>query len=893
MKKGLLLMGILALFVMGGCDSDESKNEETKTSCEDVTCSGHGSCRMVVDAPICVCEVGYHVDGLECIENNTENPCEGITCSGHGTCSDNNGAPSCLCESGYMASGTSCIKAEEVVSCGTLTGPATGCSVTAGSGDKILLKGIILGEQSVFQGGSVLISGDGVIECVGCDCAASATNATQVICPAGVISPALINAHDHVGWTTQPPASYQSLYDHRHEWRKGKNGKPKVSSGSSSYKADPLSWGELRNIIAGTTSLAGSGGTAGFLRNVDKGGSLNEGANLSSVYYETFPLGTVDRDDANLYDSGCSKYDIDAESVMKGNGCYLPHVAEGINAAAHNEFLCVSSSANSGNDLLEANSAFIHGVGVDATDGEEMASNHSAVIWSPRSNISLYGNTAPVTMFAHQGVLIGLGTDWTPSGSINMFREIQCADYLNKNHFNNFFTDKQIWEMATRNNAEALLIADRLGVIKVGHIADISIFDLGDAANAYRAVLNANVNNVLLVLRGGEPMYGDKDIMAKVPGGQDGCSDMGDVCGVQKTVCVEREMGKTYAALKAANSGSYGLFFCGVPTGEPTCMPNRPSEYDGVTATDKDGDGVADGSDNCPNIFNPIRPMDNGKQSDIDNDGKGDVCDNCPTIDGDSCNPYSAYDKDDDGVESLMDNCPIHKNADQADRDHDGKGDVCDSCPDVSNPGAMGCPSTIEAIKQGIVKTGATVTIKGVVTALDSKYADNFYIQTAVEDQDSTLKEKFSGLYVYKSGDKTLKLGDYISISGSVEVYFDQLELISITDITKLTETVTMPAPVVVEPSKVATGGSDADAYEGVLVVVKDVTVTNIAPTPMGGDKTPTNEIEVTGGLRINDNFYQIPTPAVDDTFTSITGIMRWNRENHKLEPRNAADVVK
>jgi hypothetical protein len=45
---------------------------------------------------------------------------------------------------------------------------------------------------------------------------------------------------------------------------------------------------------------------------------------------------------------------------------------------------------------------------------------------------------------------------------------------------------------------------------------------------------------------------------------------------------------------------------------------------------DSDGDGIPDTGDNCPKVFNPIRPMDNGMQPDADGDGQGDPCDPCP-----------------------------------------------------------------------------------------------------------------------------------------------------------------------------------------------------------------------------------------------------------------------
>jgi hypothetical protein len=48
------------------------------------------------------------------------------------------------------------------------------------------------------------------------------------------------------------------------------------------------------------------------------------------------------------------------------------------------------------------------------------------------------------------------------------------------------------------------------------------------------------------------------------------------------------------------------------------------------SSSDADGDGIPDASDDCPRVFNPIRPVDGGKQADADGDGVGDACDPCP-----------------------------------------------------------------------------------------------------------------------------------------------------------------------------------------------------------------------------------------------------------------------
>ncbi len=60
------------------------------------------------------------------------------------------------------------------------------------------------------------------------------------------------------------------------------------------------------------------------------------------------------------------------------------------------------------------------------------------------------------------------------------------------------------------------------------------------------------------------------------------------------------------------------------------------------SSSDTDGDGIADGSDNCPTVANEY-------QTDGDEDGVGDVCDNCP----------------------------VTANSGQLDSDQDGSGDAC------------------------------------------------------------------------------------------------------------------------------------------------------------------------------------------------------------------------
>ncbi len=770
--------------------------------------------------------------------------------------------------------------------------PSGTCEATAGNGN-LLITGDILAPDRVLRGGQVLVSADGWIQCVACDCSGepTAAGATRLTCPRGAVSPGLINTHEHLTYAQNPPGNWGTeRYDHRHEWRRGLNGHTRivVPGGATALQ---VAWGEIRHLLGGETTIAGAGSASGFLRNMD--GGSQQGLNQGAVNSQTFPLG----DSSGVMLTGsCAYPDIDGVSVLQAD-CYLPHIAEGVNAEARNEFLCLSGAQAGGVDLIATNVGAVHLVGMQPVDGQAAADDGAGLVWSPRSNVSLYGNTAPVTMFAAQGVRIAIGTDWSASGSINLVRELHCADDLNRQHFNSFFSDRELWLMATAQPASILAIDDVVGVLAAGKVADIAIFAERSDREFYRAVIAGNPGDLALVLRAGLPLVGDSNIMAVLPGGQTGCEPIpGDVCGVPKNLCVQREIGQSFAALAAANATAYGLFFCGDPPGEPTCVPLRPGQYDGTpSADDVDGDGIPNAADNCPDVFNPVRPMDQGLQGDQDDDGVGDACDVCPLDPNTtSCSPPDPNDRDRDGVPNASDNCPLIPNPDQADRDQDFIGDVCDPCPNDPNPGFSACPASIYAVKNGSVPAGSVVSIQGVATAVASP---RFFLQVPPAEQDPQLREQFSGIYVYlpatnPGGFPIPVRGDRVRVTGTVTLWYGQIELSSVSAVQILAQGEPLPQPVVVLPSDVATGGSLAAAYEGVLVKVSDGQVTALNPPAGAGDTDPTNEYVLDSMLRVNDFMYlTTPFPQLGDRL-DVTGVLRYANNDSKVEPRDVFDVV-
>jgi hypothetical protein len=503
----------------------------------------------------------------------------------------------------------------------------------------------VLAPDVIFRGGQVLLNPDGSIAQVGCAsscdaipaCKALAAGATRVTCPTGVISPGLINPHDHISYTQNNPYNDTGeRYEHRNDWRTGQNGHTKIVTSGGASQAQ-VSWGELRFLLGGATSTVGSGGAPGLVRNLDVG-AYEEGLNQTPVDFDVFPLDDTNGEELS---SGCGySSNIITPAALNGVDAYLPHVGEGINAAAENEYVCLSQQ-DPPHDVVESKSAFIHGIGLQARDYADLARNGTSLIWSPRSNLTLYGNTTGVEEAARLGVTIAIGTDWMPTGSMNLLRELRCADSYNQTYLNGFFDDRQLWQMVTVNAAHVTADGAHLGSLMPGMTGDIAVFE-GSSHPDYRAVLAADPQDVLLVLRAGQALYGDPSVVSALTGAAS--CDVLTVCGAARAVCLQSEIGMNLAALQAAVGNDYPLFFCGAPANEPSCTPMRPASVMGsttytgaITAEDRDGDGIPDSQDNCPQIFNPVRPMDNGAQPDSDGDGMGDACDPCPFQKGTNC----------------------------------------------------------------------------------------------------------------------------------------------------------------------------------------------------------------------------------------------------------------
>gem|GEM_PF-1915018 len=776
------------------------------------------------------------------------------------------------------------------------------CTVEVGSTAALLLVADLVTPEEVIERGQLLVDGTGRIACVGCDCARVDPGATRVLCPDAVAAPGLVNAHDHAGWMNGEPfdgddfvdltgaplaADPRTRFEHRNDWREAGNERlPKIAApGGGATLAEKIH-GELRFALGGATTSFASARLTGILRDVDDASLTDERTRNVDGHafatYETFPLGA-----SVQAASGCGGY---ALRGPVGSYPWVPHVAEGIDATARNELLCLTGLVPGGFDVLDARTAIIHGVALLARDVAYLAAVGTKVIWSPRSNLALYGDTARVTVMDRLGVTLGLGTDWLPTGSMNMLRELGCADEFNRAHLDGYFDDAALVAMATSGAAAALGYDDALGRLAVGRVGDVAVF-ARRGRPPHRAVLEADEGDVVLVLRGGAPTVGDAALVAALA---EDCDPIGDVCGVPKRACLLRDTGARWDAVVAAvGPDAYPLFGCGAPPGEVTCVPSRSlpedavvgpsSRYSGQSvADDLDGDGIADTVDLCPTVFDPVRPLDQGAQADADGDGVGDACDPCPLAPD---RAVCAGDLDGDGVGDGRDLCPFDAASSLSDRDGDGWGDACDACPDAPNPGTAACPGPLATIAElWRLGDGVTATLDG-VCVVAAKPPRRLWIQ----DPHPASSDRSPGLFVYSGGaGLTGTAGDRIRVSGTTATYEGGFELTEPT-VTLLSvadpECATEALALAVTPEEIAPGAATELDFRYRLVRLDDVAVTQ-----SGGDGAP---LVIAGVLPVSSYLAGFDPAAfpVGTRFARLLGVVDYHGGS-QLAPRSAADMI-
>lgn len=425
----------------------------------------------------------------------------------------------------------------------TPTGP--GGVIKTGNTD-LLLRGVVLTPSAVFDPGEVLVVGD-IITCVDTDCTtAPGADAATWIDTNGVISPGLIDAHNHMAYNFLPEwvPDPEQLFDNRYHWADN----PQYEAHIEPYSANRSSnthfcpgakWAELRSLAHGTTTMQGQPSASGScidwaVRNTNRYHGLGYDhmrANIGSVR---------DLTDADA-DSLIMDFDLSVDPVTR----YVVHMAEGVTGAnIDEEFDSFAGrdprpNRHNGVSLLHnGTSVLIHSIPLTDAQLEEAQMTNAKMVWSPSSNFALYGygQTAPIDRILELGITVGLGPDWTISGEDEMLGEMRFAINYTTAAGIEAVTPQRLWEMATFEGAEVVGLQAFIGRLEVGYRADIAVFGRS-GPDPYAAVLESRIADVRLVLIDGVGYFGD-DNLESVASRNPYCDAL-DACGAPKFICVQ------------------------------------------------------------------------------------------------------------------------------------------------------------------------------------------------------------------------------------------------------------------------------------------------------------------------------------------------------------------
>ncbi len=161
----------------------------------------------------------------------------------------------------------------------------------------------------------------------------------------------------------------------------------------------------------------------------------------------------------------------------------------------------------------------VHCVQASLEDIRILRQKGAAVAHCPKSNAKTGCGVAPLRDLVHEGVRVGLGTDSPASSNImDMFDEMRTALFLHRAVERDVtaLDAEQAVRMATLGGAEALGLADEVGSLEPGKLADLIAVNVGKSHfvpidNPYSAlVYGANQDDVFFTCVDGRVLYDAK-----------------------------------------------------------------------------------------------------------------------------------------------------------------------------------------------------------------------------------------------------------------------------------------------------------------------------------------------------------------------------------------------
>lgn len=298
-----------------------------------------------------------------------------------------------------------------------------------------------------------------------------------------VISPGLINAHDHLELNNFARLKWRECYPNARDWIADFRPRFQTDPALIEPKSIPLSerlfWGGIKNLLSGVTTVCHHNPLYRPLR-------------------YSFPIRVVKQyrwSHSLLLDGDAVAHEY---RRTPKNWPWIIHLAEGTDAESATELDRLDQLG-----CLGANTIIVHGVGLRAADRKKLLDRGGALIWCPSSNYFMLGATAKVGALSEAG-RVALGSDSRLSGKRDLLAELKVACETKQ------VGASRLFRMVTSDAASILRLPDA-GRIAQGLPADVAIFSHRHDT-ALENIMTARRSDLRLVMISGRPLIADPDL---------------------------------------------------------------------------------------------------------------------------------------------------------------------------------------------------------------------------------------------------------------------------------------------------------------------------------------------------------------------------------------------
>ena len=409
------------------------------------------------------------------------------------------------------------------------SGYRTGCGKAIVHSGIYALHGDVVTPTGVIPGGYVVVTGE-TITAVNTSAQGAGAGVTTIETN-GFIFPGLIDGHGHVEYNHIPIANLGKRYQDRDQWPGAALYQtlvkdPKNAVDKAGISCEAIKHGELRGLVGGTTAIQGTPSLAcvkSLVRNLEQLNFCQDRVRQNVMDIAGFTRSISKKPSfAQSIASDIAANKLDAVVVHAGEGIDAHELAEWGQLKAIN--------------FNKPQLVMIHTAAFTDAQYKEIAAAGSKIVWSPLSNLLLYGQTADIPSAMKEGVMVCLGSDWSPSGSPNVLAELKVADHVNQRLWKGSISDSDLVNMVTIHPAIAFGIDKFVGSIAVGKVADLMVVAKESGKTAWRSLIDARPQDVLLVTIAGDPLFGATAFMDTL--GKKGDYEIIDACGTPRGIDV-------------------------------------------------------------------------------------------------------------------------------------------------------------------------------------------------------------------------------------------------------------------------------------------------------------------------------------------------------------------